>query len=305
MKNKSCFIIPIWPPHYHYLTFLDGLSSDLDFDIYLVLSYHADLHLLDSLNYNKIYKTIVIEDFLDSNTIDGILKKNVVNQGIITLKKYIALDILKNNYKYLCTVDSEIDFVSVENVSEKFKEFCEKKIIIGSTVGSERQVTNPFYVMPQSELLKVVEKINDECLTIFSKETEQQIRNKISNKFYFWFSDIPVYDSELLIDFFKFINFNKNTYYEFSKKLNFYVFDFICYAYFCILYKDYKILDVKEYGINRNWSLESMPYDVYLEVLKLNYNPMCLIYNTYIENKEKIKNIILAYHKNNGRYVYL
>ena len=305
MKNKSCFIIPVWPPHYHYLTFLNNLPSNLDFDIYLVLSYHEDLVLLESLNYKKIYKTLVIEDFLDAKIIETILKKPVENQGIITLKKYIALDVLKNDYIHLCTVDSEIDFVSVENVNEKLEKFCEKKIIIGATVGSERYVKNPFYVIPQSELLKIVEKINDECLTIFSDEIRKQIRNKISNKFYFWFSDIPVYDSKLLIEFFNLINFNKNTYYEFSTKLNYHIFDFICYVYFCILYKDYKILDVKDHGINRNWSLESIPYDVYLDVLKLGYNPMCLIYNTYIENKEKINNIILTYHKNDGRYVYL
>ena len=48
-----------------------------------------------------------------------------------------------------------------------------------------------------------------------------------------------------------------------------------------------------------------MPYDVYLDVLKIGYKPMCLIYNTYIENKDKNLDIIITYHKNDGKYVYL
>jgi hypothetical protein len=305
MKDKSCFIIPVWPPDYHYLSFLNDIPYNSDFDIYLILSYHNDLVLLESLNFNKIYKVIIIEDYLDSSIINNILKNTTVNQGIITLKKYIALDILKDKYSYLCTVDSEIDFVSFKNINEKFKSFCENKVIIGSTVDSERAVSNPFYVIPQPELLKVVNKINDESLTVFNNETRNEIRNKISNNFYFWFSDLPVYDSKILTNFFNFINFNINTYYEFSKKLNYYIFDFICYAYYCILYENYETLDIKSYGINRNWSLESMPYDTYLDVLKIGYKPMSLIYNTYLENKEKINDIILIYHKNDGKYVYL
>lgn len=305
MNKKSCFIIPIWPPHYKYLSFLNDLPQSLDFDIYFILSYHSDFLILESLNYNKIYKTIIIEDYLNPSIIKDILNKRIEEQGIITLKKYIALDLLKDNYKYLCTVDCEIDFVSIDSIDEKLKNYCDKKTIIGSTIDNERNVSNPFYVIPQSELVKVVEKINDESTIIFNDDVKEHIKNKISNRFYFWFSDIPVYDSEITQDFFNFINFKKETYADFSNKLNYYVFDYISYAYYCILYKNYKILDIKKYGINRNWSLESMPYDVYSDVLKIGYNPMSLIYNTYMENKEKINGVILIYHKNDGRYVYL
>jgi len=305
MENKSCFIIPTWPPHYHYLDFLNNLPDILDFDIYLVLSYREDLTNLESLNYKNIYKTIIIENYLDRKYIDDILNKSIEEQGIITLKKYIALDILKDKYEYLCTVDSESEFVSTNSVYEKLKKYCDRKIIIGSTVDSTRNVTNSFFVMSQNELVKVVEKINNESILLFNGEDIEEINSKINNRFYFWYSDIPVYDSKILIDFFNHIKFNSDSYIEFSKRLNYYIFDYISYAYYCILYKDYNIMDIKEYGVSRNWSLESMPYDTYQEILNIGYKPMSLIYNTYIENKNKIDDIILIYHKNDGRYVYL
>jgi hypothetical protein len=270
-----------------------------------VLSYREDLTNLESLNYKNIYKTIIIENYLDRKYIDDILNKSIEEQGIITLKKYIALDILKDKYEYLCTVDSESEFVSTNSVYEKLKKYCDRKIIIGSTVDSTRNVTNSFFLMSQNELVKVVEKINNESILLFNGEDIEEINSKINNRFYFWYSDIPVYDSKILIDFFNHIKFNSDSYIEFSKRLNYYIFDYISYAYYCILYKDYNIMDIKEYGVSRNWSLESMPYDTYQEILNIGYKPMSLIYNTYIENKSKIDDIILIYHKNDGRYVYL
>jgi hypothetical protein len=305
MNKKSCFIIPTWPPHFGYLNFLNNLPDNLEFDICFVLSYNSDEQLLNSMNYKKIYKTIVIEHYLSSNYIDEILRKKIEDQGIITLKKFIALDILKKEYKYLCTVDSEIEFVNTNKVDVKLENYCNKKIIIGSTVNEVRTVTNPFYVVPQTELVKVIEKINKESSNLFSNDEKEILFNMISNRFYFWFSDIPVYQSELLIDFFNHIQFSESTYVDFSKKLNYYSFDYIIYVYFCLLYKNYKILDIKNHNINRNWSLESIPYDVYLDVLKIGYEPMCLIYNTYKENEYKNLDIVLTYHKNDGKYVYL
>jgi hypothetical protein len=294
----------VWPPHYHYLSFLNNLADNLEFDLYLILSYNDDLIKLKSLNYKNVYKTIVLEEFVGKSIIDNFLNKPIEEQGIITFKKYFALDLLKEKYEYLATCDSEIEFVSCDFVNEKFKNFCERKIIIGSTVDSPINVVNPFEILPQSKLIEVVEKINKTSAALFNEEEIERI-SKFNFRFYFWFSDIPVYDSKILIDFFNHINFNETQYENFIKKLNYYTFDFIIYAYYCLMYKDYKTLNIKDYGISRNWSLESMPYDIYEEILKLKYEPMCVIYNTYLENKDKLKNIILSYHKNDGRYVYL
>ena len=40
--NKSAFIIPVYPPHYNFLDFINKLNDNLDFDIILVLSFKND-----------------------------------------------------------------------------------------------------------------------------------------------------------------------------------------------------------------------------------------------------------------------
>ena len=38
MNNQSAFIIPVYPPHYNFLKFLNKLNSKIDFDIIIVLT---------------------------------------------------------------------------------------------------------------------------------------------------------------------------------------------------------------------------------------------------------------------------
>jgi hypothetical protein len=38
--NKAAFIIPVYPPHYHFLNFLNKLNNKPDFDTHLVLSFN-------------------------------------------------------------------------------------------------------------------------------------------------------------------------------------------------------------------------------------------------------------------------
>jgi len=51
-----------------------------------------------------------------------------------------------------------------------------------------------------------------------------------------------------------------------------------------------------------------MPIQTYNQVIeKINYRPLWLIHNTYNENKDTFENkdIILTYHRNDGRYVFI
>jgi hypothetical protein len=154
----------------------------------------------------------------------------------------------------------------------------------------------------------LIKEIN-ESSSIYFRDTDYY--NKlitITNNFniYFWFSDIPIYDMSLIDDYFIFINFND--YNKFIEKTSWYIFDYIPYVYFVVLFKDYSFINIKEYGLTREWSLESMPIETYRQIIeKINYTPLWLIHNTYNENKDNIENddIILTYHRNDGRYVYV
>jgi hypothetical protein len=107
-----------------------------------------------------------------------------------------------------------------------------------------------------------------------------------------------------ITEFFEFIGFND--YNTFVEKISWSVFDYIPYVYYVTLFKDYSLINIKDYGLKREWSLESMPIQTYNQVIdKINYRPLWLIHNTYNENKDKIVNndIILTYHCNDGRSI--
>jgi hypothetical protein len=283
---KSCFIIPIYPPHYGYLNFLDSFSSN-DTDIFLILSYQRDLEELERIRFYKNYRTIILEKEIGKDLVDKIIAKNVV----ITFKKYYAINLLKENYKYLATCDSEIQFVNCNDVTKKFKEFCENKKIIGSIIGENTVNIN------------LAKEINIGSTIFFDYQEISEVSNNF--KFYFWFSDIPIYDSEIASEYLNFINFKEFD--LFVDKISWYFFDYISYGYYCILKKGYSKIDIKEYGIDRNWSLESIPINIYNEVVdKIGYKPLWVINDTWKENVDSLKEkIILSYHLNDGRYTIL
>lgn len=282
--NKVAFIIPVYPPHYGYLDFLNNLPNVLDFDIYFILSYKEDLDILNSYNYNPVYKTILLDQELDHSLISNMINSRV----IIMFKKLYAINLLKDQYDYIAAVDSEIEFVDVYNVYEKFKQHCDRKKIFGSSVGGERG----------RGLKEIIE-----YSSLFFEDNIEELKNKTCGlTHYFWFSDIPIYDSKIAAEFLKFIDFEN--YEQFVNKICWWVFDYIAYIYYCVLYKDYELVNLRDYGIARNWSMESMPIETYFEVYeKLSYKPLWLIHDAYHQNKEQISKgeILMTYHRNDGR----
>jgi len=282
--NKVAFIIPVYPPHYGYLNFLNNLPNELNFDIYLILSFKEDLDILKSHNFNQVYNTILLEEELDRSLISDMINSRV----IIMFKKLYALNILKDQYEYIAAVDSEVEFISIDNVYKKFKTQCESKKIFGSSVNGNR-----------GNFLKQIM----ESSALFFEDNIEELKSKTCGlTHYFWFSDIPIYDSKITSEFLKFIDFEN--YEKFVSKVSWWVFDYISYIYYCVLFEDYELINLKDYGIMRNWSMESMPIETYLEVSeKLSYKPLWLIYNAYHENVEKLskEDLIMTYHRNDGR----
>jgi hypothetical protein len=244
---------------------------------------------LNNLNYTG-YITIVLEDYIDKSIISNMIEKNI----IITFKKYFALNIVLNKYRYCATLDSEIEFVNIHNVFKKFDDFCNRKKIIGSVISTSYRHYD------------LSHKINEES-SLFFKNNEEDYKAliRLTHNFnlYFWFSDISIYDMTYVYDYLNFIGFYNPI--EFIHRINWHIFDYIPYVYYIVLYKDYSFINIKEFDINRDWSLESMPIQTYNKVIKnTQYKPLWLIYNTYNENKESIEesDIIVTYHRNDGKY---
>lgn len=290
------FLIPVHPPHYPFLDFLHKLDDTVaqsgmvqDFDIFLILSYHSDLLELQKNNY-KNCKTIVLEDYMIKSTIDTIINRNI----IVTYKKFFALNIVKDKYKYCATVDSEIEFINIKNIYEKFQLFCDKKQIIGSIVAKD----NSFEY-------QLIQQINVESASFFLQNHlhYKKLQELTYNfDFYSWFSDIPIYDMSYIDEFFDYIQFHHE---NFINKLSFYVFDYVSYVFYVLLFKNYSLLNVRNYDIQRNWSLECMPIQTYYTIKeKMNYHPLWLIQKAYNEKDENKENdIILIYHRDAGRNI--
>lgn len=299
-EKKCCFLIPIHPPHYNFLDFLEKIDeSKLSFDIYFILSYKSHEEELLALNHKKIYKTICMSDFMSGELLNTMC---IYPRGIITFKKFFGLLWLLEkcaiHYDYAAVVDAEIEFINVEKIPQKFQAFAEKKQILGSVVNDSGL----------SFLYEKIGKIHTDSKVHFKHDPDfprlEEITKQFSN--YFWFSDIPIYDMSIVPDFFQYIAFDFNNLEKF-KCLSIDSFDFVIYSFYLLMKKDYTLLNMKDYGIMREHSLESAPFSTYLEVVeKIGYEPLWVIGNTYAENKEYFSksNLIMTYHKNDPRYIF-
>jgi hypothetical protein len=257
-----------------------------DFDIYIILSFHSDIELLNNYNY-KNPNIICLEDHFNKDYIQNVIDKNV----IVTFKKFFGLRCLTNKqYEYCATVDSEIEFINTLNTYDKFKNFCNNKRVVGSDISNS----------PHNELLTNI-NVKSAALFLNNESHYNQLKTFTKNfSLYFWFSDIPIYDMSVVPDFLNYIRFD----YNFIDGIDWHCFDYVPYIYYVCLFKNYTIVNCMDFEIQRCWSLESMPINTYLDVVeKINYKPLWVIANTYLENKELLNDeIIMIYHINDGRY---
>ena len=308
--NKVCFLIPIIEPHYKYLNFINNINSNYKFSIYFVsttIIERENLKIyLKRYKKNKIYKNLMHICLEDNLLIKKYINDfNSKQNGIINIKKLYKLYYLNKffykRFHYIAVIDAEIMFIDLNNLYHKFKKFCSNKIIICGNVSENKNIN----------CVNVVERIHNNCLN-FIKNTNHKsiINNETKNGYhYFWFSDIPIYNTKYLNNFFENIEFNENEqkFKNFIKKMNFNTFDYVIYIYWCILRKHYRLICMNNYNINRFWSLESSSYKIYKQVKnKIGYTTNMVIANCYNNNKNKFidNKPILIYHLNDPVSVY-
>jgi hypothetical protein len=307
--NKICFMIPIYPDHYKYLTFLNKLNSEHTFTIIFILTSINDKKLLINLLNNKKFitsrfsniKFITLEE--NTNVCNYINNFNDKNLGIINIKKFYGLYYLINNleydnYDYIAVIDSEIEFINLTNLYSKFKLYCEKKIVIaGNTT-----IRNNIHNFLDNIHIKSIEHFNNDDIKIINSESN-------NGKYYFWYSDINIYDRKILPDFFKYIRFDDSDekFSVFIKKITFWSFDYVIYYYYCIVFHNYRIECMESYDIKRQWSMEAAPYEIYIQVKnKINYTSTIVIGNCYYKNNDKFikenNEPVFVYNINDCRY---
>lgn len=204
--NNIAFIIPVAPKHYSYLyTFIESIYNIID--IHIVFSNIEEYNIFEEKD--KI-KPIIIKEQYHTN-------------GIITFKKFYGLKYLINSdydYFIVCDAESEIileNFMSL-NVNNKINDIFNNKIVYGEKMNNDflikiMTISNDLFPIEQQEILK--------------KETENYT-------LYIWWSNLPVYKKDHLIDFFHQINYDNICWYHF---------DYIIYQYYLILYHNFKIVN--------------------------------------------------------------
>ena len=248
-------LIPIYPPHYHYIYDLINKLKDKDI--------HIDIHLVfsNSQDYNH---------FTHKDKIYPIILESFETNSIITYKKFVGLKQLAHStYDYIICCDSEIDIIS-ENFTEEIinnkieQIFYNKKLYAGNITG------NYFTCIPEK------------CAQMFPGKYEYLKNITYNFTLYFWWSDLPVYRRVDLIPFFNMINYDNIVWEHF---------DYIIYQYYLILHDGFEIIDTTPIT-KISWCLEKLytdNIDILNALINMKYGFSWNTKNFYNLNKEFIK----------------
>jgi hypothetical protein len=235
--DNIAFLIPIHPPHYHFIYNLINTckTNKIEVDIFLVFSNKIDY-----------------DNFSMKNEIHPLICEHFKTNSIVTFKKFFGLKQLANSkYEYIICCDSEIDILcdnfTNENINAKIQQiFNNKKIYAGETDHS------------------LAVKITETSANLFPEKYEC-IKNITKNfTIYFWWSDLPVYRIADITPFLNMINYDN---------INYYHFDYIIYQYYLILFHGFEIINTTPIT-NIKWSLENLftnNIDILNKLVDINY----------------------------------
>ena len=125
--NSFAFVIPIHPPHYHYIYNLIEKYEFNCIDIFLIFSNISHYEMFD--HKHRIIPIIIPE--------------NIHTNNIVTYKKFYALQyhLMNTSYDSFIVCDSEISLVyenfNIPNVLQKINNFFNNKLIYGGDVQHE------------------------------------------------------------------------------------------------------------------------------------------------------------------------
>jgi hypothetical protein len=264
--DNIAFLIPIYPPHYHYIYNLINkcINNDIEVDIFLVFS--------NSIDYDNFYM---------KNGIKPIICDHLNTESIITYKKFFGLKQLANSkYDYIICCDSEIDILcdnfTNENINNKIQQIFNNKKIYAGVCDSDE----PLYT-----------RITQTSANLFPEQYD--FLKNITNNFtlYFWWSDLPVYRRADITPFLSMINYDN---------IVFTHFDHIIYQYYLILYHGFEIINTTPITDLRH-SLECLfttDINILNKLLDINYGFSYITNRMYTLNKNFIysQKGFLLYH---------
>lgn len=287
--NKVAFIVPVAPKHYPHAErfYRTAREHNIEADFYFVLSYEGE------------EKHFPIET---PNII--ILPERYHGDGIISAKKWYALEKLINNYDYCICIDSEHIVVKHINILDRCKEFFDGRLLFASELLLE----------DAGECCQKINKICNEVWFPIEKNFNLIKDITLDHTLYFWNNHLPIYEKETTLEFF---DYCRSLYpNDFIAQLRCEHFDYIIYLYYLILFKGFALANLYPHTLNiklkssYNERLSDMSLkEAYkcLEVVQPDMIPMSydeLTYETTRNFEKKFDCIWLIYDVRKHNYEY-
>lgn len=219
MKTKSATIITSHEPKFRYLAkLLDTFYENVEqpHDIYVVFSNEYEANIFAN-GYKKEFNSLVIPQHMRGY------------KSIVNVKKIGALGTLFDKYDWIGIYDCETEYVKPVNLDELYAE-------IGS-----RNYVKANYGSIGGDIIKKIATI------LGIENNERIIRETKDFSLYWWFQDIPVYDTSESYLFLEWLHTRPNI----DEILNeYHCFDFLMYSLYMIAYREWEV----------------HPYDFHLDV---------------------------------------
>lgn len=208
--------MPVYPPHYDYArAFLKSFKKhklDRQADIWFVFSTDDDRAMLSDAE-----NAIIIPPTLKLDKEQIIVPVVGLKTGVINIKKFYGLSIVKDKYEYVFMIDSETLIIKNINLHKLCVEFFARQVLWGNIS------TDPD-----------ARKITESCRRYFD------ISEKFENEdLYLWFNNPCIYKTSHLNDF-----FFKTAILEKLEDLSFWDFDYNVYMLYLVFYQGFRIENI-------------------------------------------------------------
>jgi hypothetical protein len=218
-EQKVGFLVPIYPPHFHYgrdlLASLCRFGLDTQSDFWFVFT-----NCEEKAEFGEYEYSVVLPENL----------RIFENYGIINIKKLYGLKQIQDKYEYIIVLDAESLFIKTVDLYSICKEYFDSKILLGNEI--------------LTEYLERAEHIKSSCKRYFS---EYKDFSKLNNPLYLWFNQPCIYKTDTLTDFWDKIRYEENI-----KNLQWADFDYYLYMFYLILFQGFRIEDI---GIKSNYGI--------------------------------------------------
>ena len=217
MINSAATIITSHSPYFKYLhkllnTFYENVEQP--HPIYIVFSNHKEAKEFE-LSCNKSFNTLILPEELRGF------------KSIVNVKKLWAIEQLQNQYKWLGVYDCEVEYVKPVKLDNLYYEIGKEKVFKANTATIGGNILNKI------------------AIQLGLDNNENVKRETRDFKVYWWFQNIPVYDTDETPHFLKWLNeLDLN-----SIRNEYYCFDFLMYSLYLIAFRNWKV-DVYDFHLD-------------------------------------------------------